>query len=139
MSLLLVAPNLDASKFTPPALHVLRDVLRESGIRESEAPIVAPWAARAAIAHRKPNLVVAMGDAAAREVIPNWEGSATTHRGYLFVGVGGTKVLVTVHPEDARRSWVPFRVLLGYDMERAKTEANSPKLDRPTREVIIVS
>lgn len=137
--ILLVASGLSASRFTPPALHVLHDVLRETGLRESDAPIVSPEAARFTIMKQSPNIVVAMGDDAARACIPSWNLSATKARGYLFEGIAGTKVLVTVHPEQARKSWVPFRVLLNYDFQRAKDESRTPVLDRPERNVSVVS
>lgn len=141
--ILLVASGLGASRFTPPALHVLHDVLRETGIRESEAPIVSPSEARFTIMKQSPNIVVAMGDDAARACIPSWNLSATKARGYLFHGHetsrGPAKVLVTVHPEQARKSWVPFRVLLNYDFQKAKDESRSPVLDRPERNVSVVS
>jgi hypothetical protein len=123
------------------ARRILDDVLRERGIRPQDVEVVAPPQASSTITRLRPNIVVALGDAAARTLIPDWDSdaSARTHRGYVFEGIHGVKTIVTIHPNDVSAQWVPFRVLLSYDLQRAREISHTPAIERPERNVEIVT
>lgn len=102
------------------------------------------------LADLRPNVVVALGNEAAFAAIgsadwPARDGSVFTaggieqRRGYLFEGIHGLKVLATVHPAAVVRVWTPWRVLLSYDLQRAKEESAYADIRRPVRQVEVVS
>lgn len=103
----------------------------------------------------RPALIVALGNEAAHALVPDWPDATRPHeglvhtrnikgardiesrRGYLFDSPFGP-VLTTVHPAAAARVWVPWRMLLSFDLQRAK-ELHTNGFVRPTRDVQIVS
>lgn len=116
-----------------PHQKIFAELLAEAGLRPSDYKVVSPKG----LIPSGFNLYVALGDEAARRLIPLWEGSAQQRRGYLFEGRLG-KTLVTVHPDVAATVYVPWRPLLSYDLQRAKEHGDSPELKRPTRRVHVV-
>jgi len=100
------------------------------------------------LARLRPNIVVALGNEAAFASLegrwPSRDGTIFTatgigeRRGYLWHGIHKLKVLTTVHPAAVQREWVPWSVLLAWDIERAKEEARHADIERPRREVEIV-
>lgn len=99
----------------------------------------------------EPNLVVALGNEASAALVPEMRTREDVvdavynakgieeRRGYIWRGVHGVKVLTTIHPAAAARQWVPWRVLLGFDFQRAKENANDKRIRRPQREVEVVT
>ena len=98
-----------------------------------------------------PSCVVAMGNEACWATIPDWPSSKGAaggirtssgiedRRGYFWEGKLGHKVISTVHPAAALRSWVPWRMLLALDFQRAREHELIPLEElRPTREVEVV-
>ncbi len=98
-----------------------------------------------------PSCVVALGNEACWATIPEWPSSKAAHggirtasgiedrRGYFWEGKLGHKVISTVHPSFALRSWVPWRMLLALDLQRAREHEKVPLgVLRPTREVEVV-
>lgn len=114
---------------------MLREILRERGLRLEDVDFVDPWAAGRQLRGR--HCILALGDDAAAALIPSWQGTVQERRGYIFETAGGIKVVPSVHPEFAAKSWVPWRMLLSYDVERAKEENKSAALNRPAREVYV--
>lgn len=94
----------------------------------------------------QPNIVVTLGAQAAHALVPGWPGAdifgakdIEARRGYLWEGVGGLKVLTSIHPAAALRQWVPWTALLREDLAKAKANANDRHLRRPRREVEVVA
>jgi uracil-DNA glycosylase family 4 len=58
-------------------------------------------------------------------------------RGYVFDGPFGP-VLAAIHPAAIARTWTPWRMLLSYDLQRAK-EIHDGHLRRPQRQVEVIS
>lgn len=132
------------------ALHKRADV--ENGIHELHA----------LIRRLRPNIVVAMGNEACFALIPGWPSKdgmiyraygIQDRRGFLWGNEDlGVKVLSTAHPaslldrdDDSETSQEQrgintaiAKMLLNYDFQKAKDEAGSPELIRPTREVITI-
>lgn len=123
--------------WTPPALNVLKDAMAERGLRLEDVDVCNPWEARGRMRGR--NVVLALGEDAAQACIPAWEGNVLDRRGYVFEGLGGVKVVPSVHPEHAAKVWVPWRLLLSYDIQRIKEQNASPRLERPRRDVEVVT
>lgn len=104
---------------------------------------------QAMISRLQPNVVVALGNEAAHALIPDWPSKNASgifgatdiqnRRGYVFEGFHGGKVIPTIHPAAVARDWVPWRMLLSYDLQRAKEEASSAGLERPVRNVEVVT
>lgn len=141
MKLFIVGDRLRSyNGYTTPAQRILQDILTEAGLRMQDVTIVAPDAAQAALRRSRPHAVLALGNPAAATCIPTFDARDGVHRlrGYIFEGVGGVKVIPSVDPETAAASWVPWRVLLSYDLQRAKEEASHAALVRPDRRVHVV-
>jgi hypothetical protein len=122
------------------AQQILDSHLQAAGISMAKVRVVdassPDWTRRVAGA----TLIVAMGAAAATAATlePFKPKDVEMKRGYLYEGVKGLKVLVTVDPDLIDTSWVPWSALFKYDLERAKREAQFPEIRRPVREVIVV-
>ena len=103
----------------------------------------------------KPKVMVALGNEVSHVLTSGWpdkrSGSKLVHsgnifgardienrRGYAFDSPLGPPVIVTVRPSDASVSWVPWRMLLSFDLQRAK-ELHDEHLCRPRREIEIVT
>lgn len=137
--------------------RVLDECLVEAGLQRSDvatfdASDVA--ATHSALARLKPRVVVTLGAEASHAVIPEWPDShdgegglwhrgvirsardIENRRGYIFDSRWGP-VVATIHPGFAAKTWVPWRMLLSYDLQRAK-EISRDGLVRPTRDVEIV-
>ena len=102
----------------------------------------------------KPRVIVTLGNEAAHAIIEGWPDGRDrdgflTHRGniksasdieqrrgFVFDTRWGPTV-ATVHPASVARDWTPWRVLLSYDIQRAK-EILRDGLVRPTRIVEVV-
>lgn len=101
-----------------------------------------------------PKVIVALGNEACHALVPEWpdgrSGRDLVHRGdikgaqdiearrgYVFDSPFAP-VVATVHPAFVARTWTPWRVLLSYDLQRAK-EVERNGLVRPTRNVEIVT
>jgi len=106
--------------------------------------------------HRlKPSVIVALGNEAAWTITPEWPDtrgrSGLEHRGnifgacdienrrgYVFDSEFDCPVIVTIHPAAVARTWVPWRVLLSFDFQRAK-ELHDGHLRRPHRQIELVT
>lgn len=106
----------------------------------------------------RPSVVVALGNEAAHSLVAEWpdgrDRDGLVHRGnvrsardfenrrgYVFdsdVDGVDAPVIVSVHPAYVASTWSPWRVLLSFDLQRAK-ELDRAGLRRPVREVHIVS
>ena len=97
----------------------------------------------------QPSLIVTFGNEAAHTFVEGWPTRGghgvkyatgiEARRGYFWIWEG-VKVLTTVHPSFALRSWTPWRILLKYDLERAREHEAVPVEElRPKREVIVVA
>lgn len=142
--ILLVGPNLVSyTGYRTPSRRVLDDVLAEVGLRYDDVFITEPARALADLRRLRPNVAVALGDIAASTLIPGWnedpDASTMMRRGFLYNGLTGAKVLVSVDPQQAATQVVPWRVLLNYDLQRAAEESISSLLERPERNVEIVT
>ena len=101
----------------------------------------------------KPSVIITLGAEASHAVIPEWpdarrDGRLThvgdvkratdieSRRGYVFDTPFGATV-TTVHPWQVGKTWVPWRMLLSYDLQRA-AEISRDGLIRPTRDVEII-
>ena len=94
---------------------------------------------RVEIAEAKPNLLVALGNTACWGVLRTQNISAI--RGSLTLApegglAPGVKVLPTYHPAAILRQW-SWRPILQADLLKASREAESPKLIRPRRVVLV--
>lgn len=102
-------------------------------------------ALQALIAEHQPKLIVTLGNEAFRACMgedPRERGSLPgiqDARGYLWDSPLGVRVLSAIHPAAAEREWVPWMVLLGVDLRKAKRELDvgCPPLDE--RSVTIVT
>jgi len=95
---------------------------------------------QARIAKYQPKLIVTLGVEGFHCCVPEDSlPKIQDARGYLWDSALGVRVISTVHPEDAEKEWVPFMVLLGVDLRKAKRELDSgcPPLDE--RSVTIVT
>lgn len=102
------------------------------------------------VARLRPSLIVAFGNEASYALVDKEEDWPTPsgdifgakgiqeRRGYVYEGVCGVPVLVTVHPAAAARQWLPWRTLLSFDLGKAKEIAADGHLRRPQREVEVV-
>lgn len=129
----LVGRDLVPGPWPRPHQKLLQECLTEAGLRPSDYTYAETRGRSLPIA----NLYVAFGTDAAKALIPDWDGSAQERRGYLFEGLYG-KTLVTIHPEDAAKVYVPWRQLLSYDLRRANEQSRDASLVRPKREVLVV-
>ena len=153
--------------FVGKAGAVLDECLTEVGIRRQDVNIANVVGARPPAnkfqAHRsedvsrglaelqalvdriRPGRIVALGNEAAWALCEGWEGASIwrakgieAKRGYFYAPkVGDREVIATVHPAFVARTWVPWRQLLAYDLERAVEWLDRP-LVRPVRDVRIV-
>ena len=109
----------------------------------------------------EPNVICALGNEATFACAFDWPtrngdilGSygIQDRRGYIYEGKLGSKVVATIHPASILHGqskadekghgtfgWVPWRILLRMDIERAKEESHEPDIKRPVRDVTIVS
>lgn len=140
MSRLLVVGEglISYSRWPTPSQNILNDVLLENGLRESDVRRCAPKDVFSEVRKQRPNVILALGNPAATACIPGLEEGVDRVRGFIFEGVLGIKVIPSVDPEIAVASWVPWRVLLSYDLKRAKEESTHAELRRPERSVHVV-
>ncbi len=121
--------------------RLFADCLREAGIRDkslihlgiSEASQLKKLSSMA-----RPKIIVALGDDVARALLPDYDLKAVDCRGYVFDSEFSCPVLVTIHPATVARTWVPWRVLLSFDLQRTK-ELHDEHLRRPQRQVELVT
>lgn len=100
----------------------------------------------------EPNLIVSLGNVAARALISDWPTKKNRpdklvyskgirdRRGFVYEGDHGGKVLATIHPSAIQRgAWIPFRLLLTEDFKKAKQEAQFAEFRWPKREIEVVA
>ena len=139
---------LNVSRIRPPG-NVF-----EAHNRESLASEIAET--RRLLERLRPRLIIALGNEASWVTVPDWpdarsEGRLThvgnifgatgieERRGYIFDSSFDCPVLVTIHPAAVSRVWKPWRVLLSYDLQKAKEVFDAKHLRRPVREVEIIT
>lgn len=89
----------------------------------------------------KPKLIVTFGGHAFETFMthlihPDYEVPTITEaRGYLFPLPGNGMLLPTIHPAAVLREWVPWRVLLEWDLKKASREISAGFPPLPVREV----
>jgi len=107
--------------------------------------------------HRlKPSVIVTLGNEAAHALVEGWPDTRVpgvglenrgnifgatdieNRRGYVFDSEFDCPVIVTVHPAAVARQWVPWRMLLSFDLQRTK-ELHDAGLRRPQRQVELVT
>jgi len=107
--------------------------------------------------HRlKPSVIVALGNEAAHVLVEGWPDTRVPNaglehrgnifgacdienrRGYVFDSEFDCPVIVTVHPAAVTRQWVPWRMLLSFDLQRTK-ELHDAGLRRPIRQVELIT
>lgn len=143
--IVIVGDNLtSSSSYTPRTAYLFQQVLKEVGLRTIDVAFARPNEVSHAIRTHRPNVIVACGDRAAAATIAKWDATASSERmrGYFFEGAfgpTGPKVLLTIDPAKLEREWTPWRVLLSYDLQRAREHSKSPAIVRPTRDVHVVS
>lgn len=134
--------------------NIFESCLSEAGLRMEDITFLS-LAQTSALSRLKPSIIVALGNEAAWSLVDDWpdtrgaEGlehrgnifGATdieNRRGYVFDSRFDCPVIVTVHPANIARTWVPWRVLLSYDLQRTK-ELHDEHLCRPERKVELVT
>jgi len=110
---------------------------------------------KATLRRLQPSVIIALGNEAAHTLVPEWPDTRSPNglehrgnifgakdienrRGYVFDSEFDCPVIVTVHPAAVARTWVPWRVLLSYDLQRTK-ELHDERLRRPRRKVELVT
>jgi uracil-DNA glycosylase family 4 len=145
-----------------PAGSILAAAMTEAGLRRSDVNIfnvvnVKPGGNRFE-AHRRfdveqglldlhqnleqlqPSIIIALGNEACLACLGlsvHGTFGIEDRRGYIFDGPFGP-VLASIHPAAIARTWTPWRMLLSYDLQRAK-EVHDGYLRRPQREVEVVT
>jgi len=125
--------------------------LHNRGILEQEIIYL-----RATLRRLKPSVIIALGNEAAWTLVGDWPDTRVprvglehrgnvfgacdieNRRGYVFDSEFDCPVIVSVHPAAVARTWVPWRVLLSYDLQRTK-ELHDEHLRRPSRQVELVT
>jgi len=129
-----------AKKISPREMHqgerLFEDCLREAGFRDGDLKFLSIF--QAVNGYVKPSVIVALGDDVAKALLPEYDLKAVDCRGYVFDSPFDCPVIVTVHPATVARTWVPWRVLLSFDLQRTK-ELHSEHLCRPSRQVELVT
>lgn len=130
-----VGYNLFANEWHP-AIRILNYALQERGIKPFEFQRVSMD--DKTIVHLKamcPDVIVALGNSALRKLVKD---VPPVHlcRGYVFDSEVGP-VVATVDPADINKVWVPWRMLLSLDIQRAKDIAKDG-LTRPERNVEVL-
>ena len=104
-----------------PARRVFIDTLKERGIREETIHTFGVFPSTISqLTALNPSVVVALGDSALKLLVPAAPKNTMNVRGYVFDTSFGFPVLATVDPEMVSKSWVPWRVFISMDFQRAK-------------------
>jgi hypothetical protein len=121
------------------AMQILKDSLQERGVRWDSvkfesADNFSPFQARGE------KVVLALGMRAARVCTRDLTDGVDIFnlRGFVFQGSFGGVCVVSVNPEDVVSMWVPWRMLLSCDIQRAK-DIEEKGFERPERKVEIVT
>lgn len=126
-------PTDDASKI------ISRDgstLLWTSGKGFTEAGLAASANTRARLAASASNVIVPLG-ATAMSLALGDQRPITKWRGSILSGVGGGKLIPTIHPSACLRGTYEWRYLIVADLKKAKREAAYPEIRRPQRNLII--
>ena len=112
-----------------PAAQILTYAMQERGIRSDQVE----WVEKGVIPSGK--IVIVFGKEAAAEIGLDLDKSVREMRGYVFDDK--IPILLTIHPEEVQKEWLPWRVLLSLDLQRAKNIVKKG-FERPVRNVEIL-
>jgi len=131
-----VGYNLTGSEWHP-GLKILTETMQERGLRRETVKFFPVGSGtKAQLLQLKPSVTVALGNAALRSLVSDSPPPVMQSRGYVFEEDFGP-VLATVDPADINTNWLPWRLLLSMDLQRAK-DLNKNGFKRPLRNVEVV-